>query len=177
MNYPEPYIDFLVYFHGQRDYFECHEVLEEYWKDIGETRSSYLVGLIQIAVSLYHHRRGNFVGAERQMHSAIKNLRRHQVILGTLGLDAIKLVELLETRLLEMKKRMPYTSINLPILDPKLLTLCDKRCTEIGCIYGGPSNLSDLSLINKHKIRDRSSVIQERERQMLLRKKNKNRER
>ena len=31
--YPEAYTDYLCYFHGARDYFECHEVMEEYWKE------------------------------------------------------------------------------------------------------------------------------------------------
>ena len=34
MVYPEAYIEYLMYFHGNRDYFECHEVLEEYWKEV-----------------------------------------------------------------------------------------------------------------------------------------------
>ena len=27
VNYPEAYIEYLTYYHGARDYFECHEVL------------------------------------------------------------------------------------------------------------------------------------------------------
>ena len=30
--YPTEYIQFLIHFHGDYDYFECHEILEEYWK-------------------------------------------------------------------------------------------------------------------------------------------------
>ncbi|PAD68333.1 hypothetical protein CHH83_14265, partial [Bacillus sp. 7586-K] len=30
--YDQEYIDFLVHFHCDRDYFECHEILEEHWK-------------------------------------------------------------------------------------------------------------------------------------------------
>jgi len=30
--YPEPYLEYLIQFHAERDYFECHEILEEYWK-------------------------------------------------------------------------------------------------------------------------------------------------
>ncbi|MER2115318.1 MAG: DUF309 domain-containing protein, partial [Solibacillus isronensis] len=28
------FIDYCAYFNGNNDYFECHEVLEEYWKEI-----------------------------------------------------------------------------------------------------------------------------------------------
>ncbi|WP_205628902.1 DUF309 domain-containing protein, partial [Acinetobacter baumannii] len=51
--YPEALIDYLVYFHADRDFFECHEVLEDYWKSLPkEERSLFWVGLIQIAVGL-----------------------------------------------------------------------------------------------------------------------------
>ena len=30
--YPEAFISYLIEFHATRDYFECHELLEEYWK-------------------------------------------------------------------------------------------------------------------------------------------------
>lgn len=33
--YPAEYLEYLVYFHADRDYFECHEILEEYWKEQG----------------------------------------------------------------------------------------------------------------------------------------------
>ncbi len=61
--YPKAYIDYLVEFHATRDYFECHEILEEYWKeDPPKKRKRYWVGFIQLAVALYHHRRQNTAG-------------------------------------------------------------------------------------------------------------------
>lgn len=30
--YPTAYIKYLFHFHTDRDYFECHELLEEHWK-------------------------------------------------------------------------------------------------------------------------------------------------
>lgn len=75
--YPKPYIDYLVYFHTNRDYFECHEVLEEHWKVADPRHRNVLwVGLIQVAVSLYHHRRSNYVGAERTMKKQFQFLMR-----------------------------------------------------------------------------------------------------
>ena len=73
LNYPEDYLSFLVHFHGTRDYFECHEILEEYWKETApKERDSHWVGLIQIAVALYHERRGNKQGATRTLTKAIE---------------------------------------------------------------------------------------------------------
>jgi len=46
-----------------REWFECHETLEELWiGEEGEVRDFYQ-GLIQIAVALHHWRNGNFGGA------------------------------------------------------------------------------------------------------------------
>lgn len=77
--YPTEYIQFLIHFHGDYDYFECHETLEEYWKTKPRgNRDNYLVGLIQIAVSLYHQRRSNWNGAEKMMKSAITILEKNK---------------------------------------------------------------------------------------------------
>jgi predicted metal-dependent hydrolase len=46
-----------------REWFECHETMEELWIGAeGEVRDFYQ-GLIQIAVALHHWRNGNFGGA------------------------------------------------------------------------------------------------------------------
>ncbi len=75
--YPTEYIQFLIHFHGDYDYFECHEILEEYWKTKPRgNRDDYLVGLIQVAVSLYHQRRTNWNGATKMMKSAITILEK-----------------------------------------------------------------------------------------------------
>lgn len=52
--YPKAYIEYLVHFHSDRDYFECHEILEEHWKQDGRNKG-WLV-LIQTAVAFYHYR-------------------------------------------------------------------------------------------------------------------------
>ena len=46
-----------------REWFECHETVEDLWiGETGEVRDFYQ-GLIQIAVALHHWRNGNFGGA------------------------------------------------------------------------------------------------------------------
>ena len=84
--YPEAYIDYLLYFHAQRDYFECHEVMEEFWKEHpGDIRSRTYVALIQIAVGMYHIRRGNRNGAVKMLQSAGRNAEAPHVL--SLGLN------------------------------------------------------------------------------------------
>ena len=48
---------------NKREWFECHETVEDLWiGETGETRDFYQ-GIIQIAVALHHWRNGNFKGA------------------------------------------------------------------------------------------------------------------
>ena len=98
--YPDAYIDYLVQFQAVRDYFECHEILEEYWKQHPDSpyRETWVM-LIQLAVSLYHHRRGNLRGAVKLMKGA---LRRYQAEhMAQLGVDGARLREMMEKRLTE----------------------------------------------------------------------------
>lgn len=111
--YPTEYIQFLIHFHGDYDYFECHEILEEYWKTKPRgNRDHYLVGLIQIAVSLYHHRRSNWNGAEKMMKSAITILEKNSAHLLRLGINEAQLLFLLKYKLQSIQeKRKFYTVI------------------------------------------------------------------
>jgi predicted metal-dependent hydrolase len=162
--YPDEYIEYLVHFHGDRDYFECHEILEEYWKEHERgNKESVWVGLIQLAVSCYHHRRCNYIGAKKTLDKSIKILKRAERSLSHLGLNRIELFSLLEDRHKVIEKKLPYTSFNLPIADPQLARQCQIRCLELGFNWCAHSNLSDNNLVNRHQTRDRTNVIQERE--------------
>ncbi|WP_134684525.1 DUF309 domain-containing protein [Brevibacillus migulae] len=166
--YPHAYIAYLAHFHGDRDYFECHELLEEYWKSLPDDQRSVLwVGLIQIAVSLYHQRRGNFPGADKMMKSAIRILDNERPALARLGLDPSALIQQLKSKAQEIKQQVPYESINLPLTDGQLLISCKQWCEEHGMTFGQPSDLSEPLLIHRHTLRDRSEVIRERERSLL----------
>ena len=51
-------------------YFECHEVLEELWRSESGRQRVFHNGLINCAVALYQHERGNSEGAARQLERA-----------------------------------------------------------------------------------------------------------
>ena len=72
VKYGPLYIRFLVYFNHERDYFECHEVMEELWLEEG--RHPVWQGLLQVAVGLYHHRNGNVNGAIKLFQQALAKL-------------------------------------------------------------------------------------------------------
>lgn len=161
--YPKEYIQFLVHFHGDRDYFECHEILEEYWKEKDPgNKSSIWVGLILLAVSCYHHRRGNYSGAQRTLEKAMNIFEEELGSTLQLGLEHGLLIRLLTEHLQNIKNEKPYTSFNLPISDRNLLESCRMNCEQKGFLWGAASNLANLDIVHRHKLRDRTSVIEER---------------
>jgi predicted metal-dependent hydrolase len=161
--YPHAYIQYLVHFHGNRDYFECHEILEDYWKrnDPGNKQSVW-VGLIQLAVSCYHHRRNNFTGAKKTLEKAINIFMKEKKCLLALGLNYFELLSLVRERHILIEKNQPYKSFRLPITDPDLLHECEALCSKLGFIWYSDSNINNSSLVHRHKLRDRSTVIEAR---------------
>jgi len=169
--YPKAYLDYLIFFHAERDYFECHEVMEEFWKaHPGDERSLTYVALIQIAVGLYHERRGNRAGAVKMIQSAARNMAAPHI--KSLGLDYPQLHAMLTERAAQIQNgNSAYLEMNLPIIDAALLAWCLQESAARGFTWQGPSRMDDEALIHKHTLRDRSEVIEERERQQQIRKK------
>ncbi|MDQ0232906.1 DUF309 domain-containing protein [Metabacillus malikii] len=173
MKYDIEYINFLLQFHCERDYFECHEILEEFWKkNPVNHRNDYLVGLIQMSVGLYHQRRGNYAGALKMITNSIHILHKEKIIFPKLGLDYDKLLKALEKRKLEIMNHQAYYSFDLPIVDKSLLEHCKTLAKESQRNWGETSDLSNEYILHKHMKRDRTEVIQEREKQLLQRQAN-----
>lgn len=160
-SFPLPYLSFLVHFHESHDYFECHEVLEEYWKEkTDQSRDSVWVGLIQTAVSLYHHRRGNLAGAKKLAAKALKILKKRKSELTELGIDSEAFINQLEHRLQEIKEEKTFTEMAIPFADKEVVE--QYRRFHASC---APSFLKEdpSYLYNKHLLRDRSHVLAARE--------------
>lgn len=162
--YPNEYIQFLAHFHGDRDYFECHEILEEYWKKSNsKDKDSIWVGFILLAVSNYHHRRANFKGAKRTLDKAIKIFTFHERLITSLGINELRLFPLLNNRLAAINKGENYKSYLIPMGDPNLLEACKDVCIQKGFQWGKDSDLANIDIVHRHKLRDRSGVIAERQ--------------
>jgi predicted metal-dependent hydrolase len=168
---PKPWLDYLVHFHGSRDFFECHEILEEFWKE-ENMKQDVWVGYIQLAVSLYHERRGNQKGAVKMMESSLCILANHKKESEQLGVIHSRLISMMKHRLDQMKKQVPYEDLSIPIY-PATLANCKKEAEKMGFIWGAASPIDDDALIHRHTLRDRSDVVAERERQLLVRKQKK----
>ncbi|EDL64810.1 hypothetical protein BSG1_08086 [Bacillus sp. SG-1] len=168
MKYPKDYLDFITHFHCDRDYFECHEVLEEYWKETDPgNRNSVWVGLIQMAVGFYHYRRGNRKGAERILNKGKRILKQHSQALEDLGIAPANLQLILEETLENIHSGSEYQSVNLP-LNKELQAYLDSSCMNIE-----KQEIIPPSIIHRHSLRDRTEVIRSREEALLLRQKQK----
>ncbi|ANC77736.1 hypothetical protein ABE65_013380 [Fictibacillus phosphorivorans] len=162
MTYPKPWIQYLVYFHRDQDYFECHEVLEDHWKDEG-MKGDLWPGLIQLAVAQYHHRRGNYNGARRMILSCKVKLQKEESALKELGIEVEPFLELLDRSVQRIERQQPFESIGLP-LSSELFQACltEANATEETWVL---QTKTDDTIIHKHSLRDRSSVIEERKKQ------------
>ena len=152
--YKRSFVLFLSYFNRNKDYFECHEVLEEHWKDVAKgVRDHELVGFIQLATGMYHWRRQNVVGAHRILVKANNHLHAHPTSAYYEGIDMQRLFDDLQFAITETKDQKPFTTFPIIIKDNEL-----KRLVEAVPL----PELSTDFIHNKHRLRDRQEVIQER---------------
>ena len=120
MAYDALYLSFLVYFNRDRDYFECHEVMEELWLSKGS--DPLYKGLLQVAVGLFHFRANNVRGSRMMMESALKRLAPYSD--DSLGIDLGRLKQEVEDFLLQLDhygvKPFEFYDLTIHIVDPAL---------------------------------------------------------
>jgi hypothetical protein len=74
---------------NQREFFACHDVLEELWNEtLGEEREFYQ-GLIHAAVALFHFGEGNLGGARKMYGSAVRYLAPYRPQYCSVDLDRL----------------------------------------------------------------------------------------
>ena len=59
---------------NRREFFECHEALEEIWTPARGPERLFLQALIHFAVGFYHYQRGNREGAARQLRKGLQKI-------------------------------------------------------------------------------------------------------
>lgn len=121
MSYEPLFVAYLVYFNRDRDYFECHEVLEELW--LARGRDPLYKGLLQVAVGLFHARRGNLSGGRKMLRSALERLTPYPE--QALGIDLGKLRQDTEAYVALLTEGDPqaftYYDLTIRLLDPELV--------------------------------------------------------
>ncbi len=120
MEYSPLYVQYIYYFNVERDYFECHEVLEELWLEEG--RDPVYQGLLQVAVGLYHFRNDNIGGAIKLMTAAVDKLEGTQEKM--LGIDMGAILSdtkaYLDKLLRYDEVPFPFYDLHIKVLDPEL---------------------------------------------------------
>ena len=151
------FIDYCAYFNGNNDYFECHEVLEEYWKEIAPREKLHpLVGYVQLATGMYHFRRANVTGAARIMEKAIVNFELNYNSEFFEYIDVRQLLLLMKNQLRIMQENEPFAHFELPITNRQLQELVHERIKSIPL-------MDSHFIFNKHMLRDRSEILEARE--------------
>lgn len=70
----QPGLERGIHLFNEREFFECHEALEEIWM-VDRTRSRlFLQSIIHFAVAFYHHGRQNQAGAVKQLRKGLRKL-------------------------------------------------------------------------------------------------------
>ncbi|WP_033543789.1 DUF309 domain-containing protein [Planococcus sp. CAU13] len=151
------FIQYIIHFNFHEDYFECHEVGEEYWKAVAPKDKMHpLAGWIQMAVGMYHWRRSNYPGALRSFIRA--KVKLADAGIWTEGFDSKLLVEQIAGSIEAVTARREFSPYKLPITSDEL------REAVAAYMAANPSETMDsYYLMHKHRLRDRTSIINLRE--------------
>lgn len=152
LNHPL-FLQYIIHFNDEKDYFECHEVGEEYWKQIAPKDKTHpLTGWIQLAVGMYHWRRSNYPGALRSLIRAKPKLAEAGI--WTEGFDHQQLTLLLNESIQGVTDREPFEHRDLPLLPGELVQAIEERKQH----YMAPAH-DEYYLMHKHRLRDRTEII------------------
>lgn len=158
----ENYVEFFTYFNGNEDYFECHEVFEELWKEVAPGHKEHvLVGFILIATGLYHWRRGNMAGATRSIEKGIRIVEVAEPCEYTAYLDLTQFLTKSKEAFAAIQKGQPFQPFKIILTNERLAQLVAEQIASLPA--------TDPHFIqHKHTLRDRSDVIAERAKQLAL---------
>lgn len=156
--YSESYIDYLIHFQATRDYFECHEIMEEFWLD--NDRDTKWLTLIQLAVAVYHERQKNRKGSLRLYRKVLSHLDESPGMLDELSIDETFVIAEIKRRIQKNLDNAPFENFDLPLTDPDLEKQCRIKAEKMDAEW--LADPQDNELMFKHKLRDRTDVIEAR---------------
>ena len=79
-----------IHLFNTRHFYEAHEVLEDVWRESRGPERKLLQAVIQAAVALHHHSRGNAAGARSLMTRAARNLEGYPQTFAGLGIPSLR---------------------------------------------------------------------------------------
>ena len=96
---------------NEKDFFECHEILEDIWFDVRDDSRDFYQGLLHIAVGLYHlTKKKNTKGTILQFNKAIVKLSPYEKNFNGIDLEMLlKQVKSISNRIAkhDLPKRLP----------------------------------------------------------------------
>lgn len=99
---------------NRKDFFECHEILEDIWFDERGSLRELYQGLLHIAVGFYHlTKKNNFKGTMLQLTKAENKLEKYPGVVQ--GIDLSKLLKQIRSIKIRLKKK------EVPIRLPKII--------------------------------------------------------
>lgn len=156
-SYPEEYKLYLTHFHGSRDYFECHEILEEYWLE--QNKEVRWLALIQLAVAVYHERQENYRGSRKLYEKVLLHMKKYPYLFEELSIDHTALQNLIHARIDGIELGSEYQPFNLPVIDEDLVQECRMISQKWQVSWESDDTNAADELKYKHRLRDRSEVI------------------
>jgi uncharacterized protein len=152
------FVQFMVYFNDNQDYFECHEVLEEYWKSLPDSDKEHpLTAYILLATGMYHWRRGNLAGAIRTLRKSEKKFPAFLAYLSE-EIDLQQLIANVRQTVDLVEKELPFQAFPIIITSPILQARIEQAQQSMKLLPFGSK-----AVIHKHMLRDRSDILRERD--------------
>lgn len=155
------YNEFII----KQDYFECHEIMEDAWKskDVFSKEDDEIF-FIQLSTAEYHYRRNNVYGARKIYGRALRRLGDRPFHHWKYGLKS-DIAALVEKRF-SMIGNAYFTPLDLPLTDEMLEALHAYAMPECPMKdfrrFISTLHRKDITLVQKHRLRDRSEIIKTR---------------
>lgn len=157
------YNEFII----KQDYFECHEIMEDSWKSKENfTKDLDEVFFIQLSTAEYHYRRDNLYGARKIYSRAVKRLNSTPIDYKKYGLKS-EIKSLIEGRLHNID-HVNFKPLQLPLTNDMYQSLHSFAMPEVSfeefLSYIKSLHKNNIMLVEKHRLRDRSEIINVRNR-------------
>ncbi|MBC2855165.1 DUF309 domain-containing protein [Cetobacterium sp. 2A] len=112
----QKYLEFIQEFHEGRDYFKCHEILEDIWiEETGcKTKIHPAIKLLLVAVGAHHWRNRNLRGASIVFERSLTNFNEIKEKIDEIGINSDELDKIIKTKIICIKNGFEYEDFDLP---------------------------------------------------------------
>ena len=150
------WIQYLYEFHMTRDYYACHDYLEEMWFEYGNPQNHLLMAFIQLAVALYHYRADNLRGARLLIDKAATIFELNNDQIEGYGINQEHLFIVLNDIKRDLAHHRIFKDVNLTFKDLKLKEQIEMMAYSQHLPIYPSSDLNNLHLVFKHRFKHRS---------------------